>query len=61
MKRQVVLLLVAIALLSLVLVYRKKERACPLAAKAIANDPVVVTECTDQGGVVKDGVCTCPE
>lgn len=61
MKRQVLVLLVAIALLSLVLIYRKRERACPLAAKAIANDPVVKKECTEQGGVIKDGVCTCPD
>ncbi len=38
-----------------------REKACPLAQKSLANDPELVKKCSDLGGVLKDGGCTCPE
>lgn len=36
-----------------------REKACPLSKKVLAAD--IQEDCRKQGGVVKDGMCTCPE
>lgn len=36
-----------------------REKACPLSKAAATAD--IQDDCRKQGGVVKDGMCTCPE
>ena len=36
-----------------------REKACPLTKAATTVD--IEEDCRKQGGVVRDGVCTCPE
>lgn len=38
-----------------------REKACPMTTANLNNDPDFARHCTEQGGVVKDGKCTCPE
>jgi hypothetical protein len=38
-----------------------REKACPLTKSALAKDPELIKRCTEEGGVLKDGKCTCPE
>jgi len=51
------LLLLAFALFFMMRPVR--EKACPLSKAATTAD--IQDDCRKQGGVVKDGMCTCPE
>lgn len=62
MKKQGKIIAIVLVLLAFVVFFMirpVREKACPL-TKA-ATTAAVQEECTRQGGVLKDGNCTCPE
>ena len=60
--KQAKLFAIGLVLLAFVVFFTTRpvrEKACPLTKAAITAD--VRQDCTNQGGVLKDGKCTCPE
>jgi hypothetical protein len=39
---------------------RTRERMCPL-SRRVGDDPLLIAQCAEAGGVLEDGECTCPE
>jgi len=63
MKRQKLILvgLLVVVFIAFFMMRPVREKACPLTKANNGNDPDFARHCTETGGVVKDGKCTCPE